>query len=219
MKAGLAAVTLAASIALGISSARAALITDVFSFFDSGNAVIASGSFSYDSSNSGQLTYAQLSSFSISFPAPNAQSFDLAFINSLTPATDYVYFGYNTVSNSFIPASVPGGTAPASGILAGGHWSAGGNGIDNGFFIDPLVSQLDPGNPDADGIVAQYLPDNPTAVETLLVEGTAASVVVTAVPELSSWEMMVLGFCGLGLIACRRKNLIAALPSEFAIRN
>jgi hypothetical protein len=29
---------------------------------------------------------------------------------------------------------------------------------------------------------------------------------VAAVPEPSTWAMMILGFAGIGLIACRRRN-------------
>jgi hypothetical protein len=205
MKAGLIAATLMANLTLGVASAKAALITDVFSFFDSSNSVVASGSFSYDSGYSGQLTYSQLSSFSISFPAPNAQSYDLAFINSLTPGNDYVYFGYNTVSNTFVPASVDGAGGAASGILVGGHWldstpdsSAG---IDTGFFIDPLVNQ---GGAGADGEVVGYSPYN---------VATAVSFVVTAVPEPSTWAMMIFGFFGLALMAYRRRNQVSSLTA------
>jgi PEP-CTERM motif len=167
---------------------------------------VASGSFSYDSGYSGQLTYSQLSSFSISFPAPNAQSYDLAFINSLTPGNDYVYFGYNTVSNTFVPTSVDGAAGSFSGILAGGQ--ANSTGIETGFFIDPLVGQADPAGTGADGIVAEYSSNDPTPVEA-----TAVSFVVTAVPEPSTWAMMIFGFFGLALMAYRRRNQVSLLTA------
>jgi hypothetical protein len=34
--------------------------------------------------------------------------------------------------------------------------------------------------------------------------------VAAAVPELSTWTMMILGFFGLGYLACRRKSLTPA---------
>jgi hypothetical protein len=197
MRAGLIAATLLANLLLGVAGAKAALITDAFSFFDSSNNVVASGSFSYDSGYSGQLSYSQLSSFSISFPAPNAQSYDLAFINSLTSPYDYVYFGYNTVSKTFVPASVGGGAGSFSGILAGGQADT--TGIETGFFIDPLASQ---GGTGADGAAVGYLP---------YTEATAVSFVVTAVPEPSTWAMLILGFFGLALVAYRRRDQVSSL--------
>jgi hypothetical protein len=35
---------------------------------------------------------------------------------------------------------------------------------------------------------------------------TLESSVITGVPEPSTWAMMLLGFCGLGLLAYRRKK-------------
>jgi len=43
---------------------------------------------------------------------------------------------------------------------------------------------------------------------------------VAAVPEPSTWAMMILGFCGLGFLAYRRKNsttLNAAKPADEAV--
>jgi PEP-CTERM motif len=197
MKAKFVATAMLVELIVGVSGARAALVTDAFSFLDAGNNVLASGTFSYDSANSGLLTYGQLSSFSISFPTPNAQSYDLAFVNSLTSPNDYVYFGYDTVSNTFLPASVNGGQGPFSGILAGAHWA--GSGVDTGFFIDPLVGQADPAGTGADGITTGYSP------YTGATGPISASVVIEAVPEPSTWAMMILGFCGLGFVAYRKK--------------
>ena len=39
--------------------------------------------------------------------------------------------------------------------------------------------------------------------------GTGQSYISAAVPEPSTWAMMILGFCGLGFLAYRRKNQIA----------
>ena len=33
----------------------------------------------------------------------------------------------------------------------------------------------------------------------------------SAVPELAKWAMMILGFCGLGFMAYRRKNLAMSI--------
>jgi PEP-CTERM motif len=83
-------------------------------------------------------------------------------------------------------------------------------GIDTGFFIDPLVGQADPAGTGADGIVAEYLPNDSTNVP---VETTAVSFVVTAVPEPSTWAMMIFGFFGLALMAYRRRNQVSSLTA------
>ena len=54
-----------ASANLGIASANAATITNNFVFTDEANSVVASGSFSYDSSLTGTIGYSDLSAFSI----------------------------------------------------------------------------------------------------------------------------------------------------------
>jgi hypothetical protein len=47
--------------------------------------------------------------------------------------------------------------------------------------------------------------------ETLLLGVTVENTVTGAVPELSTWAMMILGFCGLGFMAYRRRQNGAAL--------
>jgi hypothetical protein len=46
----------------------------------------------------------------------------------------------------------------------------------------------------------------PTENETLVI-----SEVTTAVPEPSTWAMMILGFAGVGYLAYRRRNQFAAV--------
>jgi len=43
-------------------------------------------------------------------------------------------------------------------------------------------------------------------VESSNTNGTATFAITAAVPEPSTWAMMILGFCGLGFMAYRRKN-------------
>jgi hypothetical protein len=43
-------------------------------------------------------------------------------------------------------------------------------------------------------------------VESTNTFGTADFTLTAAVPEPSTWAMMILGFCGLGFLACRRRN-------------
>src|SRR6266436_3526789 len=75
--------------ALSASVAKASTITADFKFFNNSD-VVASGSFSYDSSSSGLLAFSDLSAFSISGAG---NSYSLA--NFGGPDTLYSYFGYN----------------------------------------------------------------------------------------------------------------------------
>jgi PEP-CTERM motif len=178
----------AAALLFGVTSASASTITDVFSFTDATNATVASGSFSYNSALSGTLSYADLSSFQISVLGV---PYDLAFVNSLTPLTDYVYFAYDTGANTFVPGPVLGSVGVFPSILAGTNLS-------NGFFFDPLASQ---GNDPAidDGEFTEYSSHQPSP------SGTAVNFTISAVPEPSTWAMMILGFVGVGFMSYRRK--------------
>ncbi len=129
--------------------ASASLVTDNF-VFTNNSSVVANGSFSYDSSKSGQLTYADLSSFKINL-VTSARSYNLAF--SLKN-TNYNYFGYNTNLNTFVPSLVSGNQGPYAGIL-----SAINSKLTNGFFFDPLLSQSNLGVTGSnDGVFAGYAP-------------------------------------------------------------
>jgi hypothetical protein len=181
--------------------ADAATITDNFAFYDSGNAVIASGSFSYNSAESGVLSYSNLSSFSISLP--NSLTYDLSYVSALSPALppvgngSYVYFGYDTSSNLFVPVGIPGYAGDLSGILA----ATDGN---TGFFIDPLVGSADPAGTGADGLVVAYNPGPDANTPGDPTIATAFSYSISAVPEQSSWVMMIVGFVGLAMFSARK---------------
>lgn len=85
------------------------------------------------------------------------------------------------------------------------------------------------GGPGCDG-TASYCPFTPTGIafagtaESVVFSGTAdyiafdnitlgASVPTGAVPEPSTWAMMVLGFAGLGFLTYRRRNQSSALTA------
>ena len=186
------ALAISAALCLGATSARAAMIVDNFSFTGAGNTVLASGSFSYDSSHSGILSYADLSSFSVSL---TGETFHLSFVNSL-PSSAYTYFGYDTTNNTFVPASISGSVGNFSGILASTN-------LANGFFFDPLVGQSDPAGTGADGEFADYL----NGSETVL---TATGYSITSVPEPATWALFAVGAGLLGLaLGARRKRVSA----------
>ena len=194
----LATAVAAAAALLPASSANASTITDVFSFNDGSN-VVATGSFSYNSALSGTLTYANLNSFSIRFPAPNAKSYNLSFVNSLNPASAYIYFAYDIGSNTFVPGSVNGGSGPYDGILAGTNQSS-------GFFFDPLPSQADPlSNGGNDGLYAAYSPYTGNL--------TFTSFSISQTPLPSTWTMLLAGFVGFGFLAYRGTKKSTALAA------
>jgi len=173
------------------SAAQAATVVDNFSFTDSSSSVIASGSFSYDSAHSGILSYADLSSFAISVAG---SAYNLSFVNSLSSDPGaYVYFGFNTLSHSFVPASVPGSVGNYSGIFAAVNGA-----LNNGFFIDPLVGQADPAHTGADGIVAQYAGNYSEHI------ATGYSVTAVPGPIAGAGLPALLGILGFGLYRRRR---------------
>ena len=138
-----------AGAAISMSAANAVTIADNFTFFDN-TTVVARGSFSYDSSKSGTLTFGDLLSFTINGAGNSYTLLDVTGASApLDLATSYNYFGYNTVSKGFVPASIPGYNGNASGIFAATDGSG-----HNGFFFDPLVGSADPAGTGADGLFA-----------------------------------------------------------------
>jgi hypothetical protein len=59
-------------------------------------------------------------------------------------------------------------------------------------------------------ITFQSLTVGPTGNETFAAYGPALdNVSVTAIPEASTWAMMIVGFAGAGFLAYRRRNQVA----------
>jgi hypothetical protein len=75
---------------------------------------------------------------------------------------------------------------------------------DSGFQnSENLAFNLDP----ADNAAFAFNPDAlDSYVITLTVDGSSVSETIDAVPEASTWAMMILGFCGLGFFAYRRRS-------------
>lgn len=185
--------------AMGASAANAA--TDLFTFYNSSNQVVASGSFSYDDSKSGVLGYADLSSFTIKIDNPignlDQKTYDLSFANS---ASDYVYFAYDTSSNSFVPAAVSGYYGPPYGELMGAITN-GGNGA--GFYLDPLPGSFGGNNDDGVGATYPFGANNGSYINY-------SSVTISAAPEPATWAMFLVGFGAIGFMMRNSRRKVAA---------
>jgi PEP-CTERM motif len=191
-----------AALVLPASISNASTISDEFQFFD-GTALVASGSFSYDSSQSGLLTFSNLTSFSISGAG---NSYTLADVTGAL--NTYNYFGYNTTLNTFVPGLVNGPQGQFELIFgATSQIIEGGNTVTTGgFSFDPLPGQGDPsGLGENDGLFAFYDPVNCGGCELATDFPSFTSFSISAVPEPSTWLMLLLGFLSLGFAVHRRK--------------
>ena len=188
------------AMAVTVSSAVASTVDYSFQFLN-GATVVASGSFSYESSKTGLLNFGDLSFFSIS-GASNYYS--LADVTG--PLNAYNYFGYDADLKKFVPGIVDGPQGQIALIF--GAISGDASGATRGFFFDPLPSQADLlNNGGNDGLYAFFDPTNVT-------NGGASpsdypsftSFTITPVPEPSTWLMMILGLVGIGFFGARRPS-------------
>jgi hypothetical protein len=161
--------------------ATAGTVTVDFGFL-SGSSTVASGQFTFDSSKTGTLSYSDLNSYSIAFPT-SGDTFDLAFVNS-GGFGDFRYFGFDTSTDQFVTQSIDGFPEIMSAVKAD---------FSSGFFTRDDVDFQ---------IVRDY---GPNATGELSFDTLNISV-SGAVPEPSTWAMMILGFAGIGFTAYRRKQ-------------
>ena len=73
----------------------------------------------------------------------------------------------------------------------------------NNFTTDPSVHQLG---------YAQFAIPNGYYYTPVDDPASGTITEVAAVPEPSTWAMMILGFAGLGFMAYRRKSILALMP-------
>lgn len=169
--------------AMSIPAAAGTVSVD-FSFL-SGATTQASGQFTFDSSKTGVLSYSDLTSYSIAFPS-SGDTFNLAFVNS-GAFSDFLYFGFDTSTDTFVTQNIDGFPEIMSAIKAD---------FASGFFTRDDAAAM---------VVRDYGP-HPTGELSF----DALNISVTsAVPEPSTWAMMLLGFFGLGFMAYRRQNKLA----------
>lgn len=139
--------------------------------------------------------------FSLSFTSPNALSDTQAFIINIqqtpNPEGDLVFNLLNSTlnglgpfvfSNSVTLSDLHFGLAPNS---AGHYYTTSQNGHLAGEWTNP---------------------ENSTSILKIYADfSTAASASPPAVPESSTWAMMILGFLGVGFLAYRRKSPVVSL--------
>jgi hypothetical protein len=201
-----------AGFVLSASISQAATVTDNFQFFytplGGPTTTVASGSFSYDSSTLGFIDFGDLTAFSM---VGGGNSYSLAEVTGANNV--YSYLGYDPVNNAFAPALVSGPQGSTSLIFGTQIVGAGGQ-ILGGFAFDPLPSQIDPsggsngGVPENDGQYVFYnncdtadgCSFDPQTFTSFLISPAS----VSAVPEPSTWVMMLLGLFGLGIASYRQ---------------
>lgn len=171
--------------------AQAATVTTSFDFKDGSSTTVAFGSFSYDSSSVGLLSYSDLASFSVTLVV-DAITYTLANVNALSdaPGAAYKYFGYDTTTNNFEPFPANGPVGPYNGILAATD-------LTTGFFFDPLTSQSGPYN---DGYFAAYPGNVNRYAETVSFSS------VSGVPLPAGLPLILVGLGALGAVGAGRKS-------------
>jgi hypothetical protein len=131
-------------------------------------------------------------------------------ISLATPASsNFLGFGSdgNGTYENFLAGAIGGQLFGTQKVLANGTPA------DN----DGLVFEVSDSNGPADNTVFNLWFNGGTSYQGALFSGSAQPIEfgsvtsVAAVPEPSTWAMMILGFCGLGFMAYRRKQNGAAL--------
>jgi hypothetical protein len=170
------AILVAAGLSLAAASAQATTVD--FTIKD-GATVDATGSFSYSSANT-NLSYSDLSAFSITFAA-GPPTFDLPFVLSHTTCQ---WFDYDTVGQQFVVGSLPPANCYGLPELMG----AGDSGLGTGFIF---VDQNPP-----------YWTDNNLSLYHQPYDTVIVS--VEAVPEPGALALIASALLGLGWVGWRR---------------
>jgi hypothetical protein len=184
MRLGILAFTAAALTAVAAPAAAAVTTVD-YDFVTAGGGSAGGGSFSFDSSLTGLLTYNDLDSFSITI---GAGSYDLAYVLS-GGFGSYYYFGFNATTELFESASIDGFEQILSAIKSD---------FSSGFFVrnDPAFT-----------LARNY---NPESGELPFVRVAINSSTGGAVPEPATWAMMIAGFGLVGAVSRRRRAAVSA---------
>jgi hypothetical protein len=167
-------------------SAHAATV-ETFHFTQGGyqNHGVLSGTFTGTVESNGFLSKADLSAIDIQFSADASPT--LLFSLSTLFIEPGALFSFDTAGPPFDAGTLDifGGASLIGNICVG---AAAAFGLCGGSGFHGVVR----------GALIAYTNETPVV--------TRISPVVTAVPEPSTWAMMILGFCGLGFMAYRRKQ-------------
>jgi hypothetical protein len=167
---------------LYVGAARASLITEDMTFSDLGSPV-ATGSFSYDSSRVGILSYSDLASFNIRI----VRDYDLNFLT--TAATRVVQFAFNTSTQSFEVGGL------FHGEILGGASSNSEGLFTGGFFISEA-------NVQGIGGILDYAPD--TSINVFEYDSFLLTRVESSVPEPSAISLFGAALVVFGWLQSRR---------------
>lgn len=173
-----ATLTAASAIALCATAVKATTLD--FTYYE-GATPVATGSFSYTTGLTGVLSFADLSSFNVTL---EGVTYDLAEVDTLT---DYVWFAYDTATNSFDTNTNACGFAGCGFQESLGAVNSSGT---DGFFFNP-----------APGAFTEY--SSGLGIQSF-------DSIVIGTPEPATWALMLGGFAGLGAALRSRRRLAAA---------
>jgi hypothetical protein len=174
---------------IGGVSASASTVTEGYSW--SGKYYNVSGSFDYDSATNAVLA---INGTVTPLQAPATGGSISGLITSGSPFVPVAGGNFYTYSNTFDPGT---GTFNGDGLLF-----AFGAGNYGEFYNNPTPTVF----------FSTWLPDGPAnGPPGLFIPGdigilTVSAAAVAAVPEPSTWAMLLLGFAGVGFMAYRRKQ-------------
>ena len=151
----------------------------------------------------GVLQTSNIVDFNITLLGPSASTFNLLPANSSQFGTDGA--GNSTaftatLTGLFFDFSATIGT-PYLAFFSNGGW----------LCLNGGPGNCD-GNPSSVSVFVAFNGFNPPIIERGNVE-IATAALTTAVPEPSTWAMMILGFAGIGFVAYRRKSKPALLAA------
>ena len=109
------------------------------------------------------------------------------------------------------PTNPPGDVTKGLPVLATGLGPFTFDGITISDFKFSLLSPVSSGETFVNGVWDN--PENNVSELVLTADFAVATAVVTAVPEPSTWAMMMLGFAGVGFMAYRRKSTPALMAA------
>jgi hypothetical protein len=207
---------------LSVTAAKATIYTVTFDSvrIDNNPNYSITGSFQFDASKAKDASNLYgLSNFNVLAVTPYG-TFEPNFVWSTDSSFDYL--GLTTSNNPAIPALMLVFSTPTngSGLILDRLSQAALNGLPLALISDggsnfipgrsvvvPSIAELYAIN--YSGVGSGNWPAASNAFPTL-----TGSLVTTAIPEASTWAMMIFGFCSIGFMAYRRKSKLVAMTTQ-----